>query len=160
MKLNFPWLIVILFIVCLPLTACSPAPSVESGAPTSVEIERLESETEPTRVTLSPEAITRLDIKSSPVRNVQVDGANLKYTFQPVTSEEPGTYTVSVYAVRKDNSLNQAFVLSDFQLGTATAEKQIVDKQNCAPCHLGAASNQFYLHHVDPGRSPTGSPSA
>ncbi|HEX9075800.1 MAG TPA: hypothetical protein VF932_08455, partial [Anaerolineae bacterium] len=92
--------------------------------------------------------------------NVQVDGNTLKYTLQPVSNEEPGTYTVSVWAVKKgDPPVNQAFVLADFQLGTATVEKQIVDQQNCAACHLGASNNQFYFHHVDPGRSPYGNPS-
>ncbi|MBI4320944.1 MAG: hypothetical protein HY675_20830 [Chloroflexi bacterium] len=91
---------------------------------------------------------------------VQVDGATLRYTLQPVSSEEPGTYTASLWAVKKgDPPVNQAFALSDFQLGTATVEKQIVEKENCARCHLGADNGQFYLHHVDPGRSPYGSPS-
>ncbi len=30
---------------------------------------------------------------------------------------------------------------------------QIVEKEKCAACHLGASNGQFYLHHVDPGRS-------
>ncbi|MBI5848524.1 MAG: cytochrome c3 family protein [Nitrospirae bacterium] len=92
--------------------------------------------------------------------NIQIDGNNLKYTFQAVSNEAPGTYTVSIWAVKKgDPPVNQAFTLVDFQLGTATAEKQIVDKDKCAACHLGTSNGQFYLHHVDPGRTPYGSPS-
>jgi hypothetical protein len=47
----------------------------------------------------------------------------------------------------------------DFQLGTATAEKQIVEKEKCAPCHQGAHNGVFDMHHVDPGRTAYGSPS-
>lgn len=92
--------------------------------------------------------------------NVQVDGNTLKFALQPVASEDAGTYTTSVWAVKKgDPPVNQAFALADFQLGTATAEKQVIAKEKCANCHQGAANGQFYLHHVDPGRSPYGSPS-
>ncbi|MDO8635877.1 MAG: cytochrome c3 family protein, partial [Dehalococcoidia bacterium] len=92
--------------------------------------------------------------------NVQVVGNTLKYTLQAVSNEEPGTYTASLRVVKKgDPPVNQAFVLTDFQLGTATVEKQIVEKEKCAACHLGADSGQFYFAHTDPGRSPYGSPS-
>ncbi|MBM2832674.1 MAG: hypothetical protein HW414_1726 [Dehalococcoidia bacterium] len=91
--------------------------------------------------------------------NVQVTGNVLKYALQPVTNEEPGTYTASLRAVKKgDPPVNQAFMLTDFQLGTATVEKQIVEKEKCASCHRGAQSGQFYFAHVDPGRSPYGNP--
>lgn len=93
--------------------------------------------------------------------SVRVDGNALKYTLQPVTDEEPGTYTAAVRAVKKgDPPVNQAFVLADFQVGTATVENQIVAAENCAACHKGADSGQFYLHHVDPsGSNAYGSPS-
>lgn len=92
--------------------------------------------------------------------SVQVDGNALKYGLQAVTSEEAGTYTASLYAVKKgDPPVNQAFVLADFQIGTATVEKQIVEKEKCATCHQGAQNGVFYMHHVDPSRSPFGSPS-
>ncbi|MBI4338395.1 MAG: hypothetical protein HY680_00410 [Chloroflexi bacterium] len=92
--------------------------------------------------------------------NIQVKGNVLTYALQPVTNEIPGTYTASVRAVKKgDPPVNQTFVLADFQLGTATVEKQIVAKEKCATCHLGAQSGQFYFAHVDPGRSPYGTPS-
>ncbi|MBI2863739.1 MAG: hypothetical protein HYX94_04165 [Chloroflexi bacterium] len=82
--------------------------------------------------------------------NVSVSGNVLRYTFQPVSDEEPGTYTVSLRAVKKGTPpVNQAFVLVDFQLKTATAEKQIVEKEKCASCHLGASSGQFYFAHTD-----------
>ncbi len=91
---------------------------------------------------------------------VQIEGNVIKYTLQPVSNEEAGTYTASVWAVKKgDPPVNQAFALADFQIGTATVEKQIVEKEKCAPCHQGASNGQFDLHHADPGRSPYGSPS-
>ncbi len=91
---------------------------------------------------------------------VQIEGNVIKYTLQPVSNEDAGTYTASVWAVKKgDPPVNQAFVLADFQIGTTTVEKQIVEGEKCAACHRGASNGQFYLHHVDPGRSPYGSPS-
>lgn len=92
--------------------------------------------------------------------NVQVNGNVLKYTLQPVSNEEAGTYTVSLWAVKKGNPpVNQAFALDDFQLGTATVEKQIVEKEKCAACHQGASNGQFYFHHVDPtATNPYGNP--
>ncbi|MBI5652749.1 MAG: hypothetical protein HZC40_20230 [Chloroflexi bacterium] len=92
--------------------------------------------------------------------NVQTEANTLKYTFQPVSNEEPGTFTVSVWVMKKgDPPVDQKFVMTDFQLGTATVEKQVIEKEKCAACHLGASNGQFYLHHVDPGRSPYGTPS-
>lgn len=93
--------------------------------------------------------------------NVQVEGNVLKYALRPVSNEEAGTYTASVWAVKKgDPPVNQAFALADFQIGTATVEKQIVEKEKCAACHQGAANGRFYLHHVDPsGTNAYGSPS-
>ena len=74
MKLNYRWLIVILCMVCLPLTACGQANPVASSDTKTIEIERLESETEPTREILTPEAVQRLDIQTAPVRQVEVKG--------------------------------------------------------------------------------------
>jgi OmcA/MtrC family decaheme c-type cytochrome len=74
-----------------------------------------------------------------------------------VSDEKPGTYTAGVWALSKaDPVLGQAVATVDFQVGTATAEKQIVAKEQCAACHLGADSGKFYFHHVDQG-APTGS---
>lgn len=81
----------------------------------------------------------------------------LLYTLKPVSDEEPGTYIASLYAVLKASALQQSFPWVEFQLGTATVENQLVDGTKCQVCHLGADSGKFYMHHVDPGRSPTGS---
>ncbi len=81
--------------------------------------------------------------------NVGVNGNVLTYNLQAVSDEAPGTYTASLWVVMKDSSI-QSFPLADFQIGTATAETQIVDKDKCAQCHLGASNGQFYFHHVDP----------
>lgn len=90
---------------------------------------------------------------------VRSEGNVLRYALYPVRNEEAGTYTASLYAVKKgDPPVNQIIVLEDFQLGTAQVEKQIVAKEKCASCHLGAANGQFYFHHVDPGKNPYGDP--
>jgi hypothetical protein len=91
--------------------------------------------------------------------DVRVSGNTLKYTLQPITDEEPGTYTVALRVAVLGEALSQFFELVDIQIGTATVETQIVEREKCAACHQGADSGAFYLHHVDPGRSPTGSPS-
>lgn len=95
-----------------------------------------------------------VELKADPA--VTVKGNVLTYKLQPITKEEPGTYTVSVWAVSKESGLVQTFELADAQIGTATVEKQIVEKAKCAGCHLGADSGKMYFYHIDPGRSPTG----
>ncbi|MBI2909577.1 MAG: hypothetical protein HYX92_18195 [Chloroflexi bacterium] len=99
-----------------------------------------------------------IDLLTDP--GVTDEGNLLKYLFQPVSDEQAGTYTVSVWAVKKGDPSGQVMALADFQLGTPVAEQQLVDKENCAACHRGAANGQFYLHHVDPdARRPFGNPS-
>jgi hypothetical protein len=88
----------------------------------------------------------------------QGDGNVLTYTLQPVTDEEPGTYTLALWATLSEDALKQTFELVDLQIGTATVETQIVEKEMCAVCHLGTDSGQLYFHHVDPGYSPDGNP--
>ena len=90
--------------------------------------------------------------------NASVSGNTLEYTLQPVSDEEPGTYTITLRAGSKADALQQTFELVDVQIGTATVETQVVEREKCAACHLGAESQQFYFAHVDPGRSPTGNP--
>ena len=82
--------------------------------------------------------------------NVQLNDNILTYTLQPVSDEEAGTYTASLLAVLKSDSSHQSMPLADFQIGTATAETQIVEREKCGACHLGANNGQYYLHHVDP----------
>jgi hypothetical protein len=89
-----------------------------------------------------------IDLVTDP--NVDVNGNVLTYNLQAVSDEEPGTYTASLWSVSSDDPLDQAMSLDDFQIGTDTAETQIVDKDKCAQCHLGADNGQFYFHHVDP----------
>lgn len=93
--------------------------------------------------------------------SILANGNVLTYVLQPVSNEEPGTYTASLWAVKKGAPpVNQKFTLVDFQVGTATAEKAIVDETKCAACHKGAANDQFYFAHVDvSARSPYGNPS-
>jgi hypothetical protein len=89
-----------------------------------------------------------------------VDGEVLTYTLQAVSDEQPGTYTASLWAVSNIDALDQTMSLVDLQIGTAAAEKQIVDENQCAKCHQGADNGQFYLHHTDPSRpGSSGNPS-
>ena len=99
-----------------------------------------------------------IDLLTNP--DVNVNGNVLTYNLQAVSDEEAGTYTASLNSVSSDDPLDQAMILDDFQIGTGTVETQIVDKDKCAQCHLGADNGQFYFHHVDPS-SPgsVGSPS-
>lgn len=100
-----------------------------------------------------------IDLLTNP--NVQVQGNVLRYNLQPVSDEEAGTYTATAWAVQKGATpANQIMALADFQLGTATVEDQIVEREKCAACHQGAANGQFYLHHVDGSATrPYGNPS-
>ncbi|MBI5878770.1 MAG: hypothetical protein HZB53_14055 [Chloroflexi bacterium] len=96
-----------------------------------------------------------IDLLKNP--DAKVDGNVVTYALKSVTDEEPGTYIVTVWAVLKDNGLQQQMPLVEVQIGTATVEKQITDGTKCQSCHKGADSGKFYMHHIDPGRSPVGS---
>lgn len=89
----------------------------------------------------------------------EVDGNVITYELQPVTDEEPGTYTVSLWVVLTEDQLEQTFELENIQIGTAEVETPVVEADNCASCHQGASNDQFYMHHVDPGFLPVGIPS-
>ena len=96
------------------------------------------------------------DLKTN--ADVQVNGTTLTYQLAAVSDEKPGTYITSLWAVSKAAPLQQAMVVAEFQIGTATVEKQIVEKEKCAACHLGADSGKFYFAHIDVGFSPVGNP--
>ena len=81
--------------------------------------------------------------------DVQVNGDTLTYKLAAVSDEKPGTYVASVWAGSKAAPFQQVMVVAELQIGTATVEKQIVEKEKCASCHLGADSGKFYLHHID-----------
>jgi hypothetical protein len=74
MKLNYRWILVILFIFGLPLTACGQAASANSNPSKPLTIEHLDSDSEPTREILTVDAVSRLDIQISPVRSVTLNG--------------------------------------------------------------------------------------
>ena len=88
-----------------------------------------------------------VDLKTN--AEVQVSGAVLTYRLAAVSDEKPGTYIASVWAVSKADSFQQVMTPAEFQIGTATIEKQIVEPSKCAQCHLGADSGKFYFHHID-----------
>ena len=94
-----------------------------------------------------------IDLRTNP--DVTRYGNVVTYPLSAVTTELPGTYTATVWAVLSSDSLQQWMGLGDFQIGTATPETQIVERENCAKCHLGAASGKYYLHHIDVNLSRT-----
>lgn len=96
-----------------------------------------------------------IDLRSN--ADAQVSDNAITYTLKPITDEEPGTYTVSVYAVRGDDLIQQIMKFADIQIGTATVEKTVTTKASCTDCHEGTISGKMYMHHVDVGRSPVGS---
>lgn len=81
--------------------------------------------------------------------DVQVSDTTLTYKLAAVSDEKPGTYIASVWGVSKDDTFQQFMTTAEFQVGTATVEKQIVEKEKCASCHLGSDSGKFYFHHID-----------
>ncbi|MBI2858683.1 MAG: hypothetical protein HYX90_06370 [Chloroflexi bacterium] len=88
-----------------------------------------------------------IDLKTN--KDVQASGTTLTYKLAAVTDEKPGTYIASIWAISKAAPFQQDMKVAEFQIGTATVEKQVVEKDKCASCHLGASSGKFYLHHID-----------
>jgi OmcA/MtrC family decaheme c-type cytochrome len=83
----------------------------------------------------------------------------ITYQLSPITSEDAGTYTASIWAIGP-NPLDQTFALVDFQIGTATVESYIsgpADSSSCLSCHKNdAVGGKVYMDHIAPGFSPTG----
>ncbi len=96
-----------------------------------------------------------ISLKSS--ANVVVDGNTLTYNLKPITDEAPGTYTIGVRATLASDGIQTVIKYADVQIGTGTPESPVVAREKCADCHLGTISGKIYMHHIDVGRSPTGS---
>jgi len=101
-----------------------------------------------------------INLKSN--QDVQAQNNTFTYTLQPVTDEAPGTYRMSLWAVRGSDAIQQVMRFSDLQIGTAILESPVVANRapdgtpKCAACHEGPISGKTYLHHIDPGFSPVG----
>ncbi len=95
--------------------------------------------------------------------NATWSGNTVTFTLNAITTEDPGTYTIGLYTVSKADALDQSFELSDVQILTDTVEPLITgtDKADgtgsCMDCHHGT-NGKTYMHHIDPGHSPKGSP--
>lgn len=96
-----------------------------------------------------------IDLKTN--ADVEVTDNVLTYTLKPITDEDPGTYTVTVYATRGDDPIQQIMKFASLQIGTATVETMVTSSAKCADCHQGTVSGKMYMHHADVGRSPVGS---
>ena len=86
-----------------------------------------------------------------------VNGNQITYELQPVTDEAPGTYVLSLRTALGVDGMQQITKFATVQIGTATPEAFVISNDKCAVCHEGTVSGKMYMHHVDPGRSPTGS---
>jgi OmcA/MtrC family decaheme c-type cytochrome len=76
----------------------------------------------------------------------------LTFTFGAVGSEAPGTYTAALWAKSQDER-DQAFVLADLQLGTATVESYAsgpTATSTCFDCHRAPGADKAYMHHIHP----------
>ena len=95
-----------------------------------------------------------IDLKTN--TDVQDNSNIFTYRLQPVTDEAPGTYRLSLWAVRGTDAIQQVMRFADLQIGTATVESPVVDNHaldgtaKCASCHQGPISGKTYMHHVDP----------
>jgi len=99
-----------------------------------------------------------IDLRTNP-DVVHLGGNVIGYPLSPVTDELPGTYSATAWTTLASDGAQQWMPIADFQIGTATPESLLVEKEKCGACHEGAASGKFYLHHIDPGYSPIGNPS-
>ena len=95
-----------------------------------------------------------VNLKNNP--NVQVNGNTITYQLQAVSAEKPGTYTVSLWASLAADGRQQIMKFANVQIGNNTVENPVVTKVQCAACHEGPVSGKIYMHHIDPGFSPTG----
>ncbi len=70
-----------------------------------------------------------------------------------VSDEEPGTYTVGVWARTKDE-LDQVFVNAPFQIGNAAREDYAAGRPGafpaCGRCHWGPLTGHIYMAHSRP----------
>jgi OmcA/MtrC family decaheme c-type cytochrome len=94
----------------------------------------------------------------APNLTLLADGS-VNYQLSAITTELPGTYTASVWAIGA-NPLDQTFALADFQIGTATVESYVsgpADGSTCNNCHKnGSLGGKVYMAHIAPGFSPVG----
>ncbi len=95
-----------------------------------------------------------IDLKTNP--GVQLYNNVFTYQLQQVTDEAAGTYRLSLWAVRGSDTIQQLMRFTDIQIGTNKVEQAVIAKATCAACHEGAMSGKTYMHHIDPGFSPTG----
>ena len=73
MKHHNRWMVVLLLLACLPLTACKETSDTAAEESGPAKVEHLQGD-EPTRVTLTEDAAKRLDIQTAPVRDMKING--------------------------------------------------------------------------------------
>ena len=77
MKSNYRWLVVVPLAACLLLVGCMQIPAETEKETKSADVEHLDG-VEPARVTLTEDAMKRLDVQTDTVRDTDVDGTQRK----------------------------------------------------------------------------------
>lgn len=78
MKRKHPWIIAVLFAAFLPLASCRQMQEVaEEGEESPAKVEEVEGD-QPAHVTLTEDAVKRLDVQTAAVEDVDVNGAKQK----------------------------------------------------------------------------------
>ena len=138
MKNRLGWMVAGLSMICILLTACGVTPAVEAEAPKPVKIEALDNVNEPTRETLTEEAVKRLDLQTAPARDMMIGGTQrtvipysaILYDTQGDTwtyiNTEPLTYVrhhIVVDRIEADQAILSNGLASGTQVVTVGAEE-------------------------------------
>jgi hypothetical protein len=84
----------------------------------------------------------------------QSSDGTLSFTFAPISSEAPGSYTAGVWA-KSPGDVDQAFPLADVQIGSATAQTYATgpsDASSCFDCHRTPGDDKAQMHHSRPSQ--------
>lgn len=92
-----------------------------------------------------------IDLQDDTNTSITVDGNNVTFVTNAITTEAAGTYQIALYSESSESSLTRIIERVNLQIGTATEYTPIAG--NCASCHVGANNGVQYLHHVDSGNA-------
>jgi hypothetical protein len=83
----------------------------------------------------------------------QAEDGSIVFSTAPVSDEEPGTYTVGVWA-RTSDEIDQVFGSASFQIGTEAREEYTTGRPGVAPacgrCHWGPATGKINMGNAFP----------
>jgi hypothetical protein len=78
MKLNHRWIVASLVAACLPLAACQKMEVAEEEPESPAKVEHLKGEDEPAQITLTDDAVKRLDLQTVAVAEADINGSKQK----------------------------------------------------------------------------------